>query len=190
MAKKMLLVDPASLPSGIISSILPSSLRPSVTDKILGRLDQSISDVLNSDLPDDVKAKRYLASLRESRYLETPKPADPMESILKSVPTEERIKAKRILSHIKPSVRWSDEGELVHDSEVVPDSSLAELLTEASKKETKDDPIGWNEFAEELKKVNTPHSFVANDKLRRLIRVKRRKRTLKKDKIPTLTWSS
>ena len=50
-AKKMILVD-------------PQFYRPSMTEKALNGLDGQISSILSSDLPDDVKAKRYAEAVR------------------------------------------------------------------------------------------------------------------------------
>ena len=75
-AKKMLLVDPARLnsqhadlrePSG---DLLKQLYRPTIVDKQLSRLDADIAKTLNSDLPDDVKAKQYEMALRGYRYYE------------------------------------------------------------------------------------------------------------------------
>jgi hypothetical protein len=59
MFKKMILIDPVMY-------------KPTLGDKKLCLLDQEISDVLNSDLPDDEKAKRYLITLKGYRYLNIP----------------------------------------------------------------------------------------------------------------------
>jgi len=127
-AKKMTLVDTA---------VFNRLIRPTISDKKLSAVDQDISEILNSDMPDDVKVKHYLARLKDYRYAEPQvKKPDETESILKSIQPELRIKAKRLLQHIKPHIRWGEDGELVHDSEVVPDTSIAELLEGASTKET------------------------------------------------------
>jgi hypothetical protein len=181
MFKKMMLVDPVMY-------------KPTLGDKKLCLLDQEISEVLNSDLPDDEKAKRYMITLKGYRYIEHPPKVTPdeTESILKSVKPELRINAKRLLKHIKPHIRWSDDGQLVHDSALVSDSSVAELLNEASSAQNSiNEPIGWEEFAEDIKRADTPHSFIANAKLRRFVSSKRRRRHYTPRKSThRITWES
>ena len=67
-AKKLLLVDP---------SRATQLYRPTITDRKLSALDQDISDALNSTEPEDVKAKRYIAALKQHRYYESPPIAIP-----------------------------------------------------------------------------------------------------------------
>jgi hypothetical protein len=170
-AKKLLLVDPSRAID-----------RPTMSLKKLGSLDSEISDILNDEMPDDVKAKHYLKALHGYRYANQPAAPqsvrlnDDDDAILNTVQPESRIKAKRLLKHIKPTVRWSDDGELVADSELIPDSNIAELLGEASKKDSTDQPIGWVEFADALKETDTPDHFITNERLARYLRSKRRYR--------------
>ena len=57
-AKKLLLVDP---------SHATQLYRPNTTSTKLTFVDSKIEATLNSDLPDDLKAKRYLTVLKDSR---------------------------------------------------------------------------------------------------------------------------
>jgi hypothetical protein len=158
-AKKLLLVDP---------SRATQLYRPTITDKKLGSLDRDMADVLNSDLPDDEKSKRYLMILKTYRKFDTneqPK-ADPDLDILNSVPSNVRIKAKRLLKHIKPHVRWSDEGEIANRGSLVPYSNISELLTETvSETSGRKRPIGWEEFADTLKRSKAPKDLISNQQL-------------------------
>jgi hypothetical protein len=187
--KKLMLVDPATMqhaattpPATLPPATLPHTLyRPTPIDRKLSSLDADVSSILNSDLPDDEKAKHYLLALRRYRHFEaapSEKP-DPVKDILTSVKPDLQIKAKRLLKQIKPHIRWSEEGELVTDeNELVPDSSLAELLNEASSKESKDDVIGLQEFAKTLKRSDTPKHLIWNERLRRYMRAVKRKRNI------------
>jgi hypothetical protein len=184
MFKKMILIDPVMY-------------KPTLGDKKLCLLDQEISDVLNSDLPDDEKAKRYLIALKGYRHLEHPPKITPdeTESILKSVKPELRINAKRLLKHIKPHIRWSDDGQLVHDSALVSDSSAVELLNEASSAQNSiNEPIGWEEFSEDIKRADTPKSFITNTKLKQFVLSKRSHRRrggyTPKKSTQRITWES
>jgi len=57
-AKKLLLTDPT---------------RRSITDKKLTKLDETITEILNSDLSDDEKAKRYAEAIKGHRVYMAPK---------------------------------------------------------------------------------------------------------------------
>ena len=188
--KKLVLVDPAAM---------PTLYRPTPVDLKLSSLDKDVSDVLSSDLPDDEKAKRYIIALRRYRHFDSApvQKTDPLKEIIKAVKPDSQIKAKRILKRIKPHIRWSEDGEIVtEDNELVPDSNLAELLNEATTKSSVDDVIGLPEFAETLKRSDTPAHFMSNDRLRRHMRtISRRsastsRRSRKKKKHQTLVWEA
>jgi hypothetical protein len=190
--KKFVLVDPATLPA----ATQPTLYKPTPVERKLSSLDADVSSVLNSDMPDDEKAKRYLLALRRYRHFESTaiEKTDPIEDILTSVKPDLRIKAKRLLKQIKPHIRWSEDNELVTDkNELVPDSNIAELLNEASTKESTDDVIGLDEFAEALKRSGTPNHLIWNDRLRRYMRSVKRNRNIPpppKQKKQTIQWET
>ena len=144
--RKLVVIDPART----------SLYRPTATDRKLSALDQDVANTLNSDEPDDVKAKRYLEVLKQ--FYDTPaappKP-DPDAQIIKSVAQPLRIKAKRLLDHIKPHARLAETGELVHDNQLIEDSSISELLSDALTENSGEKPVGWVEFADTLKRSKT-----------------------------------
>ena len=86
-AKKLLLVDP---------SCTAQLYRLTTTDKKLTFLDLEIDDTLNIDLPDDLKAKRYLTLLKDYRKYDTLplKPSTEDDDILKDVPELKRPVAR------------------------------------------------------------------------------------------------
>ena len=198
-AKKMLLVDPARLtsivgtaPSAIVPESAPTTAetrdhlrtlyRPSMVDKQLSKLDADIVDTLNSNLPDDEKAKRYAMSLRAYRYYE-PKTLpfdrygararqrdedeDDDDDLLQSTPLPLRRKAKRLLKSVKPYARWNDDGEIVYRNELVPHSDVGELIASALDSSTtkKTRPKGYEAFADALKRARTPKEFINNENL-------------------------
>jgi len=194
--RKLLLVDPARLAAvaeasvaqqGFASSvkdnvdIIKSVYRPSVVDKQLSRLDTDISETLNSNLPDDVKAKKYEMILRSFRYYE-PKVAvespaqiqkkKEEDRLLESTPLELRPKARRLLKSIKQHARLTDDDQLITDeNELVKESDLGELLASAVtiKRKTKKRPPGYEEFAELLQRAKAPQELIADDVLRRYV---------------------
>lgn len=180
-AKKMLLVDPARLAA--IATTTNNSIkdiyRPSIVDKQLSTLDNEISNVLNSSLPDDEKAKQYMVTLRNYRVFD-PKPIkvdETEQEILRSVPKELKPKARKLLKQIKPHVRWSDKGEIASEKELIPDSNMGELLTTALELGSfKKRPTGFDTFANVLKRADTPHELIHNESLWAQVNSKPRKK--------------
>jgi hypothetical protein len=158
-AKKLLLVDP---------SRATQLYRPTIKDRKLSQLDENITNILDSHEPEDQKVKRYLTALKQFRYYESPPPvkSEVDEKILDAVaPPQVRTKAKRLLKRIKPQLRLSDDLELVHDKELIENSDISELLSDALTKTASNNPKGWREFADTLKRSRVPRELVTNDKL-------------------------
>jgi hypothetical protein len=156
--KKLLLIDP---------SRAAQLYRPTTSDKKLSKLDEDISSTLNSDLPDDEKAKRYMLTLKSLRFFDQPlaaPAADPDVDILDSVEPQVRRKAKRLLKRVKPHLRLSDDGEIVHGAQLVPDSDIIDLLN-STLTNTGSKPKGWTAFADTLKRARVPRELISNDKL-------------------------
>jgi len=56
----------------------PRFARPSMREKALSQLDVDISNILNNDAPDEIKAKNYFSALARFKNLSAPpKPAPP-----------------------------------------------------------------------------------------------------------------
>ena len=104
----MILMDPNSV-SHDSSFIRPSNLysalgRPSMTSKAMDSLDNEIKNTLESDLPEDVKAKLYLASIKQFKTYDYAKShpktlvkqRDVETDLLLSFPDSERHIAKAI----------------------------------------------------------------------------------------------
>jgi hypothetical protein len=172
-AKKLLLVDPSKA---------SQLYRPTISDKKLSKLDQDITETLNNDLPDDEKAKRYMLALKTYRRYTAPivTKGDVDDSIIQTVQPELRIKAKRLLKHIKPHVKLSED-QLVHGNSLIDDSSISELLNEALTKDSAEKPIGWVEFADTLKRAKTPRELIRNEKLWTYMNPKSRKTITKRN---------
>ena len=59
----------------------PRFVTPSMRDKVLSGLDTEISSILNSDVPDEIKARSYISALaRFKNYSVTPKREEPKAS--------------------------------------------------------------------------------------------------------------
>jgi hypothetical protein len=86
----------------------PRFARPTMLDKALSALDGDIENFLNKDAPDDVKAKRYLATVNRYRSYSEPPPPTPLPvldqlepEVLQSVPKNVKYKAKQLLKRLK-----------------------------------------------------------------------------------------
>jgi len=147
-AKKYVLVD-------------PQMYRPSMPEKSLSGLDHEIQSTLNSQLPDDEKAKLYTSALKRFKAY-TPKPAAQPKLNLESeisgvLPPTQQYKAKKLLRFIKdnPDIDWSDSGELIYRQSKIPKSHISDLFGDAlATKRPVDGPIGWEAFDEGLEGVS------------------------------------
>lgn len=167
-AKKFMLVD-------------PQFHRPTIKEKTLSKLDTAIEDILRSDLTEDEKAKRYTAALNRFRAIEeySPRVSEALQKkdletdVIRSVPLAQQYKAKRLLDYLKkdPEIQWTDSGQLVHHQNPVPRSNVVDLISDLLRKiTTGDDPEGWREIADSLKKHNVPKEYVPNVRRWRYIR--------------------
>src|SRR5215469_244550 len=157
-AKKLLLVDPSI------------AARATVIDKKLSALDESISEILKGNLPEDEKAKRYAQTLQRLKYFDLikPKKLDHKEQLIQSLPANAQTQAKQILDMIHPFVSWSDSGELIYKDSIVPYSNIVDLLTSVLQQTSyKDpDPEGWPQFAESLMRAKVPKALIRKAKAR------------------------
>lgn len=87
----------------------PRFVRPSMRDKVLSELDSNISQILNSDESDEIKAKNYISTLSRFRNYSTPqteKTKEPTPSVPTSIPGStpspiRKEKLKRPLKGVK-----------------------------------------------------------------------------------------
>lgn len=139
---------------------------------LLSGLDKEIQNTLNTNEPDDVKAKLYANTLRKYiTIMDTPrtntKPVDDdVESdVLESAPSQHRYKAKRLLRTIKesPEASWSPRGEFIYRQRLVPNSNIIDLINDLLRNSTTAaPPTGWEEFSEFLKNENIAKELIVN----------------------------
>lgn len=151
-AKKYVLVDPLMHQQTVPIQQQQSSAQSEQTVIKLGELDKDIQITLNSQLPDDEKAKLYMTALRKYKAYNK-KPAQPnldLETELGgSLPPNQQHKAKKLLRLIKenPDIDWSDKGELIYRQTLVPKSHVSDLFADAlAAKRSVRGPIGWEAF--------------------------------------------
>lgn len=162
-AKKLMLVE-------------PRLFRPTMREKTLSRLDDEIERTLASDLPDDEKAKRYIAASNKYKHydvtekpLETKKKEDTSVEydVMQSVPPDQKYRAKRLLDYLKrdTDVRIGENGEFIYKQQRLPHSHIVDLVNDVLRKKSShiESPKGWKEFSESLKAVNVPRDLVVNE---------------------------
>ena len=161
-ARKYVLVDPLMH-------------RPTLPEKSLNELDRVIKSTLESQLPDDEKAKLYVSALKRFRaYEDSTKPPPPKidleTELVKALPPHQQYKAVKLLRILKsnPDVDWNEKGELIYRQTKIPKSHISDLFGDAlAAKRPVDGPIGWEAFDEGL--VDVPETLVK----RRVVKKKR-----------------
>ena len=106
---------------------------------------------------------------------ETPMTRDIMGEVVTTLPKALQEKGRQLVSRLK-TTRWSDKGELLHDGTVVPGSNVIDLVHDLLRKRKTADPIGWQQFASQMRAANIPMELVGNVARRR--HIQKRKRTL------------
>src|SRR6267154_4823735 len=111
----------------------PLMYRPTLPEKSLSALDHVIHAALNSQLPDDEKAKLYMSVLsRFKAHDKKPQPPklDLDSELADALPPNQQYKAKKLLRLIKdnPDIDWSDRGELIYKQSLIPKSHVTDLF--------------------------------------------------------------
>ena len=165
-AKKYVLVD-------------PHMYRPTLPEKSLSALDHEIQATLNSQMPDDEKAKLYVSALKRFKaYDNSAKPPPPKLNIGSEIsgvlPASQQYKAAKLLRLLKdnPDIDWSDKGELIYKQSLIPKSHASDLFGDVfSTKRPVDGPVGWESFDEGLESSQVPADLVK----RRSVKTRKRK---------------
>ena len=184
--RKMALVDPRLLET------LRTPIQPP-TDTNLLDLDSDMTSILDKS-GIDVSEKVRLCNQALIRYndmanmsatkptpvvevkeKETPMTTDIMGEVVTTLPKVLQEKGRQLVSRLK-TTQWSDKGELLHDGTVVPGSNVIDLVHDLLRKRKTSDPIGWQQFASQMRAANIPMELVGNVARRR--HIQKRKRTL------------
>ncbi len=156
-ARKYVLVDPLMH-------------RPSLAEKSLSELDKVIKSTLDSQLPDDEKAKLYVSALKRFRaYEDSTKPPPPKIDLEKelatALPPQQQYKAVKLLRLLKqnPDISWTNDGELIYRQKKVPKSHIADLFNDAlAAKRPAQGAVGWEDFEDGL--ADVPETLVKKRK--------------------------
>ena len=85
--------------------------------------------------------------------------------ILKNVSTQQKAKAKELISFMKDNstIGWSDSGEFIFDDKAIPNSNIKNLIVVSvgKRKPTPTEPNGWKEFQGALNALQAPNKFLS-----------------------------
>src|SRR5271163_967510 len=96
----------------------PRFVRPSMRDKTLSGLDADISNILDSDASDEIKAKNYAATLSRFKHIYNPPQeksktfAKPKTQVEPTMHKKLRDKVQRLQDLLKRKTRFDDGGPL------------------------------------------------------------------------------
>ena len=83
----------------------PRFVKPSMRDKALSELDTDISNILNDDTSDEIKVKKYMATLARYKNLSAPPKPEKPASALATVPPAPTVSFKALTPPKRPHKR-------------------------------------------------------------------------------------
>ena len=173
--RKMALVDPRLLET------LRTPTQPP-TDTNLRNLDSEMTSILDKngiDVSEKVRLDKMSATKPTPvvvvKEKETPLTTDVMGVVVKTLPKALQQNGLQLVSRLK-TTQCNDKGELLQEGAVVPGSNVIDLVHDLLRKRKTSDPIGWQQFASQMRAANIPMELVGNVARRR--HIQKRKRTL------------
>ena len=106
---------------------------------------------------------------------------DIMGEFVTTLPKALQEQERQLVSRLK-TTEWNDRGELLHEGVVVPGSNVIDFVHDLLRKHRTSDPIGWQQFASQMRAANTPMEVVDNVARRRYIQKRKRALTPKSKK--------
>ena len=87
------------------------------------------------------------------------------KQIIDSVPKTMQNRAKLLIQKLKDYsdiIRWNDNGQLVLEGSIVPNSNIVDLVNDVMRKRKGFNPEHSNTFAKALTNINVPEDYVRN----------------------------
>ena len=187
--RKMALVDPR-----LLETLRTSTQTP--VDTTLRDLDVEMTSILDkSDVDVSEKVRLYNQALLRYNDMAKDRAAKPtpvvvvkenepivatgvMADVVTTLPKTLQEKGSQLVSRLK-TTKWNDRGELLHEGVAIPGSNVVDLVHDLLRKRKTSDPIGWQQFANQMHAANIPMELVGN--------VARRQHIQKRTRIPTPT---
>ena len=112
--------------------------------------------------------------------------ADESEKVrLYTLPKTLQMKGRQLLS----AVTWNERGELIHKGVAIRGSNAVDLVHDLLRNRKTPDPVGWQQFANQMRAANIPMELVGNVTRRLYLQKKRGKRTPQK-RTPETEWET
>ena len=129
-------------------------------------------------IPVVVEVKKKEAAATTASVVE---PAD----IVGTLPKTLQMKGRQLLS----AVTWNERGELIHKGVAIRGSNAVDLVHDLLRNRKTPDPVGWQQFANQMRAANIPMELVGNVTRRLYLQKKRGKRTPQK-RTPETEWET
>ena len=203
--RKMALVDPRLLKSLREN---PTPL-PDAIDTALRDLDAEMTSILDgSDADESEKVRLYNQALLRYNDMTKARAAKPIPvvvdvkkeaaatmpttalvveptDIVGTLPKTLQMKGRQLLS----AVTWNERGELIHKGVAIRGSNAIDLVHDLLRNRKTPDPVGWQQFANQMRAANIPMELVGNVTRRLYLQKKRGKRTPQK-RTPMSEWET
>ena len=194
--RKMALVDPRLLKSLREN---PTPL-PDAIDTALRDLDAEMTSILDgSDADESEKVRLYNQALLRYNDMTKARAAKPIPVVVEvkkeaaatmpttalvvepadivgTLPKTLQMKGRQLLS----AVTWNERGELIHKGVAIRGSNAVDLVHDLLRNRKTPDPVGWQQFANQMRAANIPMELVGNVTRRLYLQKKRGKRTPQK----------
>ena len=209
--RKMALVDPRLLKS-LRENPKPLSPLPDPTSKpidtTLCDLDAEMTSILDrSDADESEKVRLYNQALLRYNDMTKARAAKPIPVVVAvkkeaaatmptmptvveptdsvgTLPKTLQMKGRQLLSRLS-AVTWNERGELMHKGVAIRGSNAVDLIHDLLRNRKTPDPVGWQQFANQMRAANIPMKLVGNATRRLYLQKKRSKRTPQKRKPTT-----
>ena len=191
--RKMALVDPRLLKS--LRAPLPEAI-----DTTLPDLDAEMTSILDgSDADESEKVRLYNQALLRYNDMTKARAAKPIPVVVEvkkeaaattalvvepadivgTLPKTLQMKGRQLLSRLS-AVTWNERGELIHKGVAIRGSNAVDLVHDLLRNRKTPDPVGWQQFANQMRAANIPMELVGNVTRRLYLQKKRGKRTPQK----------
>ena len=111
--------------------------------------------------------------------------------IVGTLPKTLQMKGRQLLSRLW-AVTWNERGELIHKGVAIRGSNAVDLIHDLLRNRKTPDPVGWQQFANQMRAANIPMELVGNVTRRLYLQKKRGKRTPQKrtPETPMSEWET
>ena len=209
--RKMALVDPRLLKSLRENPTPLPDPTSNAIDTTLRDLDAEMTSILDrSDADESEKVRLYNQALLRYNDMTKARAAKPIPvvvavkkeaaatmttmpttalvveptDIVGTLPKTLQMKGRQLLSRLS-AVTWSERGELIRKGVAIRGSNAVDLIHDLLRNRKTPDPVGWQQFANQMRAANIPMELVGNVTRRLYLQKKRGKRTPQKRKPTT-----